>query len=60
MWKKGNLKVKEDIIVKTKFVPPPKKKRRRKFSLYSGDVNVPSSFKVFIFSDQLNVAAELL
>ena len=59
MWKKGNLKVKEDIIVNMKFLPPPPKKRR-KFSLYSGDVNVPSSFKVFIFSDQLNVAAELL
>ena len=56
MWKKGYLKFKEDIIVNMKFFP----KKRRKFSLYSGDVNVPSSFKVFIFSDQLNVAAELL
>ena len=56
MWKKGNLKVKEDIIVNMKFMPPPKKKRG-KFSLYSGDVNVPSSFKVLYL---VTVAAELL
>ena len=27
MWKKGNLKVKEDIIVNMKFLPPPPKKK---------------------------------
>ena len=29
MWKKGNLKVKEDIIVNMKFLPPPPKKKKK-------------------------------
>ena len=58
--KKEILKLKKTLLWTWSFCLPPPKKKRRKFSLYSGDVNVPSSFKVFIFSDQLNVAAELL